>query len=79
MYGTIKPLLLLLHLVVEHGKHPYFPSLQPDELVSVEHTSVTIQTAEISAIFMVLRILKPERQTAVQKLILVLLRKLLKV
>ena len=61
--GACEPLGILLHFVVKHCEHPDFPTLKPDEFVCVINASVTVETAEIAAKNIVLRVFKPERKT----------------
>ena len=71
LYSAVKPLLILLNLIVKHREHPYFTSLKPDELISIEHTAITVEASEISAILLILRLLKPEWKTIFSQLPLV--------
>ena len=71
--------MTLLYDVVEFGEHPHLTPLQPDELVRVINTSVTIKTGEVAAEIMVLALVKPERNNAVEKFCAVLLRQLLEI
>ena len=71
--GTIQPFLFLLHLIIEHGKHPHFPSLQPDKLIGIKHLSLPVQTGKISSELFILGILQPKRKHLIQKFRFILL------
>ena len=68
---AIKPLLVFLYIIIEHRKHPYFPTLKPDKLVRIINRPVTVETAEISAVLFILRMLKPEGKTVFHQLLLI--------
>ena len=72
LHGTVEPLLPLLHFVVEGGEHPYFPALEPDELVGVEHAAVAVEAGEVAAKLLVLRLFEPEGDDLVEEFALVL-------
>ena len=71
LYCAIKPLLVFLYIIIEHRKHPHFPTLKPDELVRIINRPVTVETAEISAVLFILRMLKPERKTVFPEFLLI--------
>ena len=49
MNSTIEPLLTLLYFIIKHGEKPYFTTLQPNELICIEHRSIAVQASEVSA------------------------------
>ena len=52
--GTFQPFITLLHLVVQHREKPYFPALEPDELVRIINAAVPVKTTVIASVFPVL-------------------------
>lgn len=56
MYGGLQPFWAVFDLVVEHGEHPYFASLEPYELVCVIYTSVAVEAGEVASILEILRL-----------------------
>ena len=63
----IEPFLTFFEAIVQHGEHPHFPALKPDEFVSVIDASVPVQAGEISAELLVLGFFKPERKDIVEQ------------
>ena len=74
LHGAFEPFGATLHLVIEHGEHPHFTPLQPDEFVGIVDAAVTIETRKIAAEFPILRFFEPERQYAIQQFGFVLFR-----
>ena len=74
-----EPCGIFLHFVVEHGEHPDFPPLEPDELVGVKDTSVTVQTGEIASEFLILRTGEPKGQYIIIQFFTIAFRHLSKV
>ena len=74
LHGAVQPFLPLLHRVVELGKHPHLPALQPDKFIGIIHAAVAVQAGEVAPHLVVLRVVKPEGQHLVKQLRLVLLR-----
>lgn len=72
LYGGLKPLAALFHLVVQRGEHPHFAPLQPDELIGVVDLTVALDAREIASILTVYASLHPEGHDSVQQLTLVL-------
>ena len=70
--GCLEPLRTFLKRIVEHGEHPDFPSLKPDEFVSVIDTSISVQTGEITSEFLVLGFFQPEWEHIVKQFTFVL-------
>ena len=54
LHGAFEPFGTTLHLVIEHGEHPHFTTLQPDEFVGIVDAAVTIETRKIAAEFPIL-------------------------
>ena len=71
--GGIEPLLPFLYLVVKGGEHPYLATLEPDELVGIEHLTVALKAGEVATILAVYTLFHPEWHHAVEEFALVLL------
>ena len=65
--GGVEPFLTELHGVIELGEHPYLAALQPDELVGVIDAAVAVEAGEIAAEVLVLGLVEPEWDHAVEK------------
>jgi hypothetical protein len=51
--SSIKPLLFLFHIVVEHTEKPNLPSLQPHKLISIIDFSILVDTSEEATVLVI--------------------------
>lgn len=59
------------YLIVEHAKGPYLSSLQPNELVSIIHFSLSVKTSKKPTVFLVEREVFPKRNDLLFQLLTV--------
>ena len=67
----IQPFLLLLNPVVKHRESPDLSALQPHELISIINLSLFIDAGEEPSIFLIDRVLLPERNNLFKELFFV--------
>ena len=51
--SSIKPLLFLFHIVIEHTEEPNLPSLQPHKLISIIDLSMLVDTSKETTVLVI--------------------------